>query len=115
MDGRRDCRARRRNASRWKEDQLWSINMRDYGKGVVGGKDIVEDLARPRAVHTRIVAYARISSRPPETTAWMPIMPRTDGGSHIVASTTTKHKNGAAFDYRARSSHIISIMDRWAD
>jgi phage tail sheath gpL-like len=96
------------------EDQLWSINMRDYGKGVVGGKD-TSKIWRVPAPFTRASWPTPASIETAGNNGLMPIMPRTDGGSHIVASTTTKHKNGAAFDYRARSSHIISIMDRWAD
>lgn len=39
----------------------------------------------------------------------------TDGRTYITRAITTRHKNGSNFDYRARDSHIVSVLDRWSD
>lgn len=44
-----------------------------------------------------------------------PIGVTNTGQTYIVRSITTRHKNGSNFDYRARDSHIVSVLDRWSD
>lgn len=96
------------------EDALWSVNMRDYGNGVVGGKDTSQVWKLP-APFTRSAWPTATSIETALNNGLMPIRPYTNGGTSIVASTTTKHKNGSNFDYRARFSHIRSVLDRWSD
>lgn len=44
-----------------------------------------------------------------------PIGVTADGRTYIAMSCTTKHKNGSAFDYRVRESHIVNVCDHFAD
>lgn len=96
------------------EDALWSINMRDYGAGVIGGKDTSQVWKVP-APFTRANWPTPTSIETALNNGLMPIRPYVTGGTSIVASTTTKHKNGSNFDYRSRFSHIRSVIDRWSD
>lgn len=97
------------------EDALWSYNFRSYGNGTIAGKDTSQIW--------RLPAPATASAWPTTTSietglnnGLMPIGVNTaTGGTYIVASTTTKHKNGSAFDYRQRESHRVAVLDRWCD
>jgi phage tail sheath gpL-like len=97
------------------EDKLWSYNFRDYGKGVIAGQD-TSQIWRIPAPFTKSAWPTTTSIETALNNGLMPIgVVGATGGTYIVWSTTTKHKNGAAFDYRVRSSHIVSVLDRWAD
>lgn len=96
------------------EDRLWSYNFRDYGNGVIAGRDTSATYQIP-APFTRANWPTPTSIETALNNGLMPIGVRNDGGTYIVASTTTKHKNGSAFDYRSRYSHTVSVLDRWCD
>lgn len=97
------------------EDRLWSVNMRDYGNGVIAGRD-TSAIWKLTAPFTRANWPTPTSIETALNNGLMPIgVLGNTGGTYIVMSTTTKHKNGSAFDYRSRSSHTVATLDRWCD
>jgi phage tail sheath gpL-like len=97
------------------EDRLWSYNFRDYGKGIIAGRDTTATWQIP-AQFTRSAWPTTTSIETALNNGLMPIgVTGNNGGTYIVMSTTTKHKDGSAFDYRSRSSHTVASLDRWCD
>lgn len=97
------------------EERLWAYNFRDYGKGTIAGRDTAA-IWRIPAPYTRSAWPTTTSIETALNNGLMPIgVNGTSGGTYIVMSTTTKHKNGSAFDYRSRSSHTVAALDRWCD
>jgi phage tail sheath gpL-like len=96
------------------EADQWAFNFAGYGNGVVGGKDTSKVWRLP-APFTRSAFPTKASIETALNNGLMPIDVLNNGGTYIVWSITTKHKSGSAFDYRSRSSHIVSVLDRWAD
>jgi phage tail sheath gpL-like len=95
------------------EDQRWSYNFRDFGKGTVGGIDTSQFWKIP-APFDQTKWPTATSIETALNNGLMPIgVVSATGGTYIVEATTTKHKNGSNFDYRVRSSHIVSVLFRW--
>lgn len=97
------------------EDQRWSYNFRDFGKGTVGAVDTGQFWKIP-APFTKANWPTATSIETGLNNGITPIgVVGATGGTYITRATTTKHKNGTNFDYRVRDSHIVSIMHRWAN
>jgi len=97
------------------EDKIWSYNLRGFGNGVIAGQD-TSQIWRIPAPFTRSAWPTTTGIETALNNGLMPIgVTGANGGTYIVWSTTTKHKNGSAFDYRSRSSHIVAVLDRWCD
>jgi phage tail sheath gpL-like len=97
------------------EGERWAYNFRDFGKGTVGGVETNTFWKIP-APFTQSAWPTPTSIETGLNNGIEPLgVTPTSGGTYETWSTTTKHKNGSNFDYRARSSHIVSVLDRWAD
>jgi len=97
------------------EDKIWSYNLRSFGNGVIAGQD-TSQVWRIPAPFTKSAWPSTTGIETALNNGLMPIgVTSANGGTYIVWSITTKHKNGTAFDYRSRSSHIVSVLDRWCD
>ncbi len=95
------------------EDQRWSYNFRDFGKGVVGDVDTSQYWKIP-APFDQTKWPTATSIETALNNGLMPIgVIGSTGGTYIVQATTTHHKSGSNFDYRIRSSHIVSVLFRW--
>lgn len=96
------------------EDMDPAYNTRDFGKGTVGSLD-TSSLSYLPAQYDQSKWATATSVETALKNGVSPIASRQDGGTHIVWSITSKHKNGSNFDYRSRSTHIVSVLDRFAD
>lgn len=96
------------------EDQLWSYNFRDFGKGTVGAVDTSQFWKLP-ASSVRANWPTATSIETALNNGLMAIGVTTEGVTYITRQVTTKHKSGSNFDYRARDSHIGAVLDRWVD
>jgi len=97
------------------EGVRWSYNFRDFGKGTVGDVD-TNQFWKINAPFTQSAWPTATSIETGLNNGIEPIgVVSSTGGTYETWSTTTKHKNGTNFDYRARSSHVVSVLDRWAD
>jgi phage tail sheath gpL-like len=95
-------------------DLYAAYNFRDFGAGTVVGVDTSSFWQVP-AQFTQTKWPTATSVETALNNGVFPIIPRTDGGTHLNQVITTKHKNGANFDYRSRPFHITVALDRFAD
>lgn len=99
------------------ESRDWSHNFRDFGLGQIRDIDTSKFWHIP-APQTK-ANWPTLGVAGSEATALnnglTPIGVTTDGHTYITRPITTRHKNSSNFDYRARDSHIVSVLDRWSD
>lgn len=95
----------------------WSYNFRDFGLGEIRGIDTAKfwKIPAPQTKANWPTAGTAGSLAAALNGGLTPIGVTTSGQTYITRSITTRHKNGSNFDYRARDSHIVSVLDHWAD
>lgn len=95
----------------------WTWNFDGFGSGIQAGIDTSKFWKVP-AQQTRANWPTPGPSGNIETAlnnGVTPIGVNQDGSTYIVKSITTRHKNGAVFDYRVTDTTIPNTLDRWTD
>lgn len=92
----------------------WAYNFRNFGKGTIRGIR-TQDFWNVPAPQTQANWPTPTSIETALNNGLMPIGITTSGQTYMTWSICTRHKNGSNFDYRARSSHLRSVLDRWCD
>jgi phage tail sheath gpL-like len=92
----------------------WSFNFRDFGSGMI--RDLpTNKFWKVPAPQTQANWPTTTSIETALNNGLSPIRVNADGTTQMVWSISTQHKNGSNFDYRARSTHLRSVIDRWSD
>lgn len=99
------------------ESRDWSHNLRDFGLGQIRDVDTSKfwKLLAPQTKANWPTSGVSGSLATALNNGLTPIGVTTDGRTYITRPVTTRHKSGSNFDYRARDTHIVSVLDRWSD